>query len=149
MRDMAVGHGIPDGDGGRGRGGQRRLGEGAADAKGRRGGVTVHVVRQRGTQAEEEAPARVSAVGERQSGATAHLYLSSSIWSSKNFERRAKKAEAVRRLSLPAWCCGPMRGTLRSSASSCRPPLSVLHAFIRYSGRGLVMRHPDEGAHTY
>ena len=76
-----------------------------------------------------------------------------SMASSKNLPRILKNVAAVRRLSDPAWCCGPIRGTwvelnelsepsqaherqeertCRSSATSCNPPFSDLQLFIKY-----------------
>lgn len=78
------------------------------------------------------------------------MYLES-MASSKNLPRILKKVAAVRRLSDPAWCWGPIRDTWgirqrereksanavarrtwRSSATSCNPPFSDLQLFIRY-----------------
>ncbi len=39
------------------------------------------------------------------------MYFSSSMLSSKNLLRILKNAKPVKRLSLPAWCSGPMRST--------------------------------------
>ncbi|OMH78456.1 hypothetical protein AX774_g8158 [Zancudomyces culisetae] len=41
---------------------------------------------------------------------------------SKYLSLSLKNVAAVNRLSLPAWCCIPIRTTFNSSAISCKPP---------------------------
>lgn len=43
-----------------------------------------------------------------------------------------KKVWAVSRLSLPAWCMGPMRSMCSASASELRPPCMPSTAVIIY-----------------